>query len=80
MKPPIQIVKTDRSCWERLPEQQTKPRIDWAGPAEGCDERWETCLDGENADSLGEWIEKALAYQAAVKAECGQEKNDESNP
>lgn len=66
-KPPITITKINRSCTEELQlKPQQPPRVDWA-ECEG----WETCLDGENTDRLALWIEKALAYQAAVDAECG---------
>ena len=72
VKPPLEIVRTVRSCAENLPPAQPKPEIDWGGPEDGCPQEWETCLDGENADRLATWIEKALAYQRAVQAECSQ--------
>lgn len=75
VKPPVVVETTERACLETVPPAPERPPNVW----EQCDD-WETCLTGEGADRLGDWIDRVLSYVKAVEIECGPRAQAQETP
>jgi hypothetical protein len=75
IKPPIQIVQTDRSCAESWEDPPQYPDPAWAGSEEGCPSSFEACIDLDNADRLGEYLEAVAAWVETAEATCTKTKD-----